>query len=106
MEEGYSSMSDSITEAIDPSWGRVGLFDCECGCGQSFFAPIKTRRPKYANKTHRARAYRARAKARAHADDFIRSIDCDFATDGQVQQLWLDDFRQDYTYLLSRNRGR
>jgi hypothetical protein len=86
--------------------GRVGLFECECGCGQAFFALIKTRYPRYANKTHRARAYRARAKARIHADAFISSINIDFATDGQVEQLWLEEFEQDYTYLLARNRGR
>lgn len=51
--------------------GRVGLFDCECGCGQTFFATIRTRHPRYANHTHRARAYRARARARAEL--WIRS---------------------------------
>jgi len=50
--------------------GRVGLFVCECGCGQEFFADYKTRHPKYYSKTHRARAYRARAKARIEALNF------------------------------------
>jgi hypothetical protein len=45
--------------------GRVGLFQCECGCGQTFFATWVTRAPAYANKTHRMRAYRARARERA-----------------------------------------
>ncbi len=53
--------------------GRVGLFECECGCGKTFFANFRTRHPRYANKTHRARAYRARARARAHAFDMCRT---------------------------------
>ena len=53
--------------------GRVGLFLCECGCGQEFSANYKTRQPRYANKTHRARAYRARARARAIAFDWWQS---------------------------------
>jgi hypothetical protein len=49
--------------------GRVGVFLCECGCGQEFFRSYKTRHPRYANKTHRARAYRARARAMVWAID-------------------------------------
>jgi hypothetical protein len=52
--------------------GRVGLFECECGCRQTFFAGYKTRYPRYANRTHRQRAYRARARARIRAADYIR----------------------------------
>ena len=59
--------------------GRVGLFECECGCGQTFFSSFRTRHPRYVNKTHRARAYRARAKARIDAsEDCMVFYDGDF----------------------------
>jgi hypothetical protein len=54
--------------------GRVGLFECECGCGKTFFATVKTRYPRYANKTHRARAYRARAYGRAMAQQMSLTV--------------------------------
>jgi hypothetical protein len=95
---GYST--DKLAE------GRVGLFLCECGCGQEFFANYRTRQPRYSNKTHRARAYRARARARVYADDFINRLDCDFLTDKEIEIAWNEAFEGDYQYTLSLNRGR
>jgi hypothetical protein len=81
--------------------GRVGVFMCECGCSQTFFRTIKTRHPKYINKTHRARAYRARARARAYAD-YQALILCDMYEP--------EDWEEDYAVALQeerfRNRGR
>jgi len=88
------------------SEGRVGLFLCECGCGQEFFANYRTRQPRYANKTHRARAYRARARARNYADDFVSRIDNDFATNKQIKSVWVDAYLNEYEYLTSLNRGK
>lgn len=50
---------------------KTGLFYCHCGCGQSFFGTFKTRHPKYANRTHKARAERARARARIEVMELI-----------------------------------
>jgi hypothetical protein len=81
-------------------WGRVGLFLCECGCGQTFFHIIKTRYPKYYNKTHRARAYRARARVRADMAAMTRTY----------LILDSDDWNLEYEARLQeerfRNRGR
>jgi len=54
-----------VVEDMRNNRGRVGLFYCECGCEQTFFAVWKTRTPRYVNRTHRMRAYRARARERA-----------------------------------------
>jgi hypothetical protein len=95
---GYST--DKLAE------GRVGLFLCECGCGQEFFSNYRTRQPRYANKTHRARAYRARARARIYADSTTGMMDNDFATNKQISSAWKEAFDFEYNYLLSLNRGK
>jgi len=95
---GYST--DKLKE------GRVGLFLCECGCRQQFFANYRTRQPRYANKTHRARAYRARANARIYADNATAMMDIDFATKEQIASCWQEIFDFEYNYLLSLNRGK
>jgi hypothetical protein len=61
-----SSFYNGQEDGLPP--GRVGLFECECGCVQTFFASFRTRHPRYVNKTHRARAYRIRARARIAAN--------------------------------------
>ena len=62
--------SDALYEAL----GKVRFFDgtgadakpktsefvCHCGCGQTFEAEWRTKRPKYVNPTHKMRAYRKR----------------------------------------------
>ena len=58
--------------SCDGGRSRVGLFECECGCGQTFFFEFATRHPKYANRTHKMRAYRARARDRAEAYNTTR----------------------------------
>jgi len=78
--------------------GRVGLFECECGCDQSFFAPVKTRYPRYANRTHRARAYRARSRARAEADRWVAYI-------GGDSWHWKLSYDANLKALLAQNRG-
>jgi len=81
--------------------GRVGLFLCECGCGQEFFANYRTRQPRYANKTHRARAYRARAMARAVAFDWWNRDG--YYVDGKsYSQVYEEALLEN----MSRNRGR
>jgi len=84
----------------DETKGRVGLFECECGCGQTFFAPVITRYPRYANKTHRARAYRARSRARVIAsDNWWR--DCDGAME-YYPLCYENALREE----LAKNRGK
>lgn len=99
ISERSFTMLLSILGPSNGCWGRVGLFQCECGCGQTFFRAIRTRYPRYVNKTHRARAYRARARARAEAQYLGRTL-----------HFTPDDFRSAYVdalrYELSRNRGR
>lgn len=80
--------------------GRVGLFECECGCGQSFFSLVITRHPRYANKTHRARAYRARARARAYADAACSQ------NNTWEEDVWNMFFSSEYENMLYANRGR
>jgi len=82
---GYNAYDDPKTHTKE---GRVGVFLCECGCGQTFFANYKTRHPRYANKTHRARAYRARARAMAWAMDMA-------GLDGY------EDIHESYFYLFA-----
>jgi hypothetical protein len=79
---------------------RVGVFLCECGCGLYFTAPVKTRYPKYANKTHRARAYRARARARIAANESWWR-DCD----GMMEYYPLC-YENALRHELAKNRGR
>ena len=90
---GYST--DKLSE------GRVGLFLCECGCGQEFFANYRTRQPRYANKTHRARAYRARSRAHALAMDWWNRDG--YYVDGKS---FSDVYNEELLRLMSRNRGR
>jgi hypothetical protein len=80
--------------------GRVGLFVCECGCGQTFFANYRTRMPRYANKTHRARAYRARSRARAMAYQIASK------TPGQLGVLYEEYYQKYLDILMQSNRGR
>lgn len=79
--------------------GRVGLFECECGCGQTFFADYKTRQPRYYNKAHRARAYRARARARIYADQMMMSA-------GSAYTTWQGQYDYALLHLLGKNRGK
>lgn len=79
--------------------GRVGLFECECGCGQVFLSEYKTRRPRYTNKTHRARAYRDRARARAIAYDVCSRAEYAPA------ELFDEVFATEYYNLYSKRRG-
>jgi hypothetical protein len=80
--------------------GRVGLFECECGCGQTFFASYKTRYPRYANKTHRARAYRMRTRSRISADlSFARQ------TNPSID-LWYEAYDTALSKELETMRGR
>jgi len=80
--------------------GRVGLFVCECGCGQEFFADYTTRHPKYANKTHRARAYRARARARAYMANYI------WSSPMLLAEAWNAMYQGVLRQELEANRGR
>ena len=41
---------------------KIGVFECQCGCGLVFERMWTTRRPKYFNRTHQMRAYRARKR--------------------------------------------
>jgi hypothetical protein len=93
------SGSDIILPDGQVTRSRVGLFECECGCGQEFFAHIKTRHPRYVNKTHRARAYRARSVARAEADRWTRYV-------GGNETHWHLSYRANLDAQLSRNRGK
>ncbi len=43
---------------------KTGEFVCACGCGETFTAQYRTKRPKYRNAAHKARAYRARRRDR------------------------------------------
>jgi len=80
--------------------GRVGLFECECGCGQTFFADYTTRQPKYYNKTHRARAYRARARARAYMANYI------WTSPMLLAEAWDAMYKAVLRKELSANRGK
>jgi hypothetical protein len=80
--------------------GRVGLFTCECGCMQEFFAEIKTRHPRYENRTHRARAYRARARARSIA--WKASGGWQTGTDESFNTYYYDALRDE----MAKNRGK
>ena len=42
---------------------KTGEFTCAC-CGEKFTATYRTKRPKYKDKAHKARAYRARRRDR------------------------------------------
>jgi hypothetical protein len=42
---------------------KTGEFTCAC-CGEKFTAQYRTKRPKYKDKAHKARAYRARRRDR------------------------------------------
>lgn len=42
---------------------KTGEFVCAC-CGEKFTATYRTKRPKYKDKAHKARAYRARRRDR------------------------------------------
>jgi hypothetical protein len=53
---------------------KYGWFQCKCGCGHWFSASWKTRKPEYLNKTHRQRAYRARARRRVEAWERAREL--------------------------------
>lgn len=43
---------------------KVATFVCQCGCGTVFERVYRTRKPRYLNRSHQMRAYRARARER------------------------------------------
>ena len=96
-DKGMLISMNGIPEA---GWGRVGVFKCECGCGQTFFRTIKTRHPRYANKTHRARAYRARARARVVANENLWEY-C-----GDRMEYYPLCYENALSEELAKNRGR
>lgn len=53
---------------INPPMNRVAksvkrnVFQCQCGCGESFVATWRTSKPKYKDAAHKQRAYRKRCR--------------------------------------------
>lgn len=45
----------------EPQW-KTGTFVCACGCGETFEARYRTKKPKYKNQAHRQRYYRRRKR--------------------------------------------
>lgn len=55
---------DYLKLKYDLGPGHWDVLVCQCGCEEKFVGHWSTMKPKYKNRAHRMRAYRARRAAR------------------------------------------
>jgi hypothetical protein len=85
----------------------VRISTCGCGCGQTFFFEQKSRPRLYVNKTHRQRAYRARAQALICTEEYIQAGWIPFDGDEALKaKRFMSIYNEYLSLFLARNRGR